>query len=57
MEVTDAYGRTVLKKKGMSNLGINNVDLNLSHSSNGLYVISILYKDGERKTVKLIKTN
>ncbi|MGN6616757.1 MAG: DUF4082 domain-containing protein, partial [Ilyomonas sp.] len=57
LEITDSYGKHVLRKRGFAKPGNNTEDINLSGKASGLYYITITYKDGEHKTVKLIKTD
>lgn len=56
IEVTDMYGKVVLRKTGLAKQGSNNISLNISALNYGLFNIRVINNDtGERISTKLVK--
>ena len=55
VEVTDVYGKVLIKKEGISVEGTNEVELDLSNKPNAVYFVSLIDATSGRKTIKLIK--
>jgi hypothetical protein len=55
IRITDISGRTLLMKKGIATTLSNQVKLDVSRFTAGIYFITIVNNDGEMKTVKMIK--
>lgn len=55
IDIMDISGRQVIRQTGMANKGSNVVRLNVHGLANGMYMVSLVNEQGERKTVKLVK--
>jgi PKD-like domain/SprB repeat/Secretion system C-terminal sorting domain len=55
IELTDINGKIVWKKKFVLFAGQNREKINVQQFAEGLYFITIIYEDGSRKTVKMIR--
>jgi hypothetical protein len=54
ISVMDVAGKKMLEKKVKLNVGINNIELNVSNFAAGIYFI--IYNDGLKKqTIKMVK--
>jgi hypothetical protein len=55
IRIADISGRTVLMKKGIATASSNQVKLDVSRFTAGIYFITVVNNSGEMKTVKMIK--
>ncbi len=55
IEINDVNGRRLLSKKNISLPGINLEKFDVSNFSAGLYLITLIDQNGERRTLKMIK--
>lgn len=55
IELTDMNGKILFGKKAVSFAGQNRERINVRQFADGLYFITLIYDNGKRKTVKVIK--
>ena len=55
VEVTDVYGKALLRKELISVIGKNQVELDVSRLPNAMYFVTLVNSKSERKTLKLVK--
>ncbi|CAN5502508.1 hypothetical protein BH10BAC2_BH10BAC2_28790 [soil metagenome] len=55
VELTDINGKMLWRKKSVSFAGENREKINVQPFADGLYFITLIYADGSRKTIKMIK--
>jgi sugar lactone lactonase YvrE len=55
IEITDLSGRTIQRNNGVSSIGSNQVRLDVSNFSNGIYIISLINRETGKQNLKLYK--
>ncbi|HTE29301.1 MAG TPA: T9SS type A sorting domain-containing protein, partial [Chryseolinea sp.] len=56
LRVVDIYGQVLITRKGLTNAGVNTMQIHLGKYAKGIYMINLLTKDKIRST-KLFKSN
>lgn len=55
LELSDINGKVLWRKKSVSLAGENREKINVQPFASGLYFITLIYADGSRRTIKMIK--